>query len=292
MIFIIHHNDWDGWASAWVAKKALCNLEPIQFFPIQYGQPFPIEIVSTSDQIYILDFSFTFETLMKVKEKVGKILVIDHHKTAQKDLSEFPDKFYDNTKSGAWLTWEYFFPDKPIPLFIEYVQDHDLFKFESPNSKEIRAYFRSFDFSLENCEMFNGLLNYDHPDEKIRIDGSYGYVVTEGEAILRHEEQQVKKAVESAKEIMVCGHKILACNSSASDINSMIGHELAKNRPFGMVWFYAGVNLDGQDQWICELRSTENGEDVSKIATRYKGGGHQHASAFTITAAPPFIFRA
>ena len=51
-------------------------------------------------------------------------------------------------------------------------------------------------------------------------------------------------------------------------------HILAENEPFAVSYF------DSKDERTFELRSSENGIDVSEIAKQFGGGGHKHAAGF------------
>ena len=64
----------------------------------------------------------------KMIEDAESLLVIDHHKTAQKELCDIPKKYqiFNMNKSGAVLAWEYFFPDEEVPLLFLYIQDRDI----------------------------------------------------------------------------------------------------------------------------------------------------------------------
>lgn len=48
---------------------------------------------------------------------------------------------------------------------------------------------------------------------------------------------------------------------------------------FGVVWNYDFKS----NTWHISLRGTVNGPDLSVIATKLGGGGHEQASAFTIS---------
>jgi hypothetical protein len=39
-------------------------------------------------------------------------------------------------RSGAVLSWNFFFPEKPLPRLLSYVQDQDLWRWEVPFSRE------------------------------------------------------------------------------------------------------------------------------------------------------------
>ena len=45
----------------------------------------------------------------------------------------------DNAKSGAILAWEYFHPEKTIPMFIRLIDTRDRWVFEIPGAKEFNA---------------------------------------------------------------------------------------------------------------------------------------------------------
>jgi len=59
-------------------------------------------------------------------------------------------------------------------------------------------------------------------------------------------------------------------------LTSDAGHLLAENFPF------AGCYWDTPSGRVFSLRSRDDGMNVSKIAELYGGGGHEHASGFTI----------
>ena len=50
-------------------------------------------------------------------------------------------------RSGAVIAWEYFH-DSPVPLFLRYIQDHDIFTNALPFTKEITLYNFSLEFDF------------------------------------------------------------------------------------------------------------------------------------------------
>ncbi|NIV11579.1 MAG: hypothetical protein GWN62_09935, partial [Aliifodinibius sp.] len=98
--------------------------------------------------------------------------VIDHHKSAEKELEGFMSLpgvsgIFDMTKSGAMLTYEYFWNgdrnDKELASIfwmkraIEYIQDRDLWKFELEGSKEysMAVFSYEYDFEIWDKEVFS-----------------------------------------------------------------------------------------------------------------------------------------
>ena len=79
------------------------------------------------------------------------LLVLDHHITAQEALAGLPYAYFDLTKSGAVLGWEWAH-GQPAPWLLQYIQDKDLWTWALPGSREINAALASypFDFNLWN----------------------------------------------------------------------------------------------------------------------------------------------
>jgi uncharacterized protein len=272
---VLYHRDWDGVAAAWVADRFLGH--PKTFISVQYKEPIP-EIEPGSD-VFILDFSYPRDQLVEIQKAAHSLVVLDHHKTAEVELKGFPCASFDLAHSGAQLTWNHFFGDKPVPLFIQYIEDHDLFKFILPDSKTIRAFIRSFPQTLESCSGLVGLM--DSFDELGGYDRREEMLI-EGSAILRYQERLVESAVDHASEMDLDGYKILHTQCSDESLISLVGARLAENRPFGMTWFYHA----GRNKWICSLRSVEEGLDVGFLAKRFGGGGHVHAAGFELSFPP------
>jgi oligoribonuclease NrnB/cAMP/cGMP phosphodiesterase (DHH superfamily) len=259
----------DGFCAAWVARQALPR--DTEFIPVQYNEP-PPEIPERRS-VFILDFSYPVETLLAMKAMAARgPVVIDHHVTARERLARYRAEcreayaVFSTDKSGAQLTWEYFFPEAPQPPWlVSYTQDRDLWRWQLPHSRAISAALRSY----PRC--------FDVWDELATIEvGSPRWrdLVTQGAAILRYQEQVISGAVKSAVEVDLGGYKVLAVN--ATQLQSEIGERLAAGRPFGATFF---IRADGARVW--SLRSREGGVDVSKIAKARGGGGHPQAAGFT-----------
>lgn len=276
---LYHANCWDGFCAAWVARKALGDVE---YIPVHYGQE-PPEIEPGS-KLYILDFSYSREQLFKWwtpgPNSVSSLVVLDHHKTAQQALGGFSDEcvangmdsptiIFDMNRSGGRLTWDYFFgdehrkifsnPDDLRPWLVDYTEDRDLWRWNLPMSREVSAALRSHPLDFALWDSFT--------------NGTLKTFKTEGAAILRSESMIVDQHVRNASEIEMDGHKILAVNATV--LFSDIAGKLAVGRPFGAAYFYRS---DGKRQW--SLRSTSEGVDVSEIAKLHGGGGHRNAAGF------------
>lgn len=288
-LVLYHAGCWDGFCAAWIARKALGDIEAI---PVQYGQDHPIK--ECGRDVYILDFSYPRQVMKGIIGKSEFVCVLDHHKTAQAELDGLADEIsreggswephiaFDMTKSGGRLAWEYFYRRTEIcwpnllqafpgctqqkaPWLVDYTEDRDLWRHKLDWTKEINAWIRSYPLDFELWDKF-ALVSPGCEAWDMRVDA--------GSAILRAEKQIIDQHVKHASEIEMDGHKILAVNATVQF--SEIAGELAKDRPFGACYF---IRADGKRVW--SLRSRDDGIDVSAIAKAHGGGGHRNASGFT-----------
>jgi uncharacterized protein len=265
---VIYHKDCaDGFCCAWLMRRAWSDAE---FLAAQYGDPPP----DVADRhVFILDFSYKRDVIIEMSQKARCLVVLDHHKTALAELqglsagSDAGLIRFDMAKSGGRLTWEYLqvrfqgWDRLPAPWLVDYTEDRDLWRWKKPQSREVNAALRSYPFDFD---VWNQLHSFRSPDT----------LATEGEAILRAERQLVASHVARAVETEVAGYRVLAVNATV--LQSEIGNELAKGRPFGATFFVRG---DGARVW--SLRSDDAGLDVSEVARRRGGGGHPRAAGFT-----------
>jgi len=101
-------------------------------------------------EIFILDFSFPRKALDEMRSRAKSVVILDHHKTAEKTLAGFPGAIFDMTKSGAVMAWEYFHPGVPVPQLLQRVEDRDIWRWALLDSAAAMAYLdtRPFDFEV------------------------------------------------------------------------------------------------------------------------------------------------
>ena len=281
---IYHANCTDGLTAAWVAARALSTAKTnITVVPAFYGTP-PPDV--TGQIVYVLDFSYKRPLMEQLANQADRLIVLDHHKTAQADLDGLAaDRtnvtiVFDMKRSGARLAWDWFHcAGRPLPVgqdvpllssprlapwLVEYVQDRDLWTWALPNSRLVCAAIESYPRTFEAWDAL--------------ADRPLAIMFKEGEVVQRYREQCIAAGVELARPLVLDNRMICAANSSEMRFASDIAAVLAENQPFGATWW---VRADGVVQF--SLRSRADGEDVSAIAVRYGGGGHQHAAGFQTT---------
>lgn len=267
-IVIYHKNCTDGFGAAWACYQFFraCLTKNVVYVPGVYGEPIPD--VKDAD-VYMVDFSYSAENVIKLCKQARTVTIIDHHASSNRNLTplkadnSYPnlELVFDTNKSGAVLTWGYFFPSETVPRFLLHIQDRDLWRFELDNTREIVAAIYSHEFDFEVWDTFpNGL----------------EILITEGRALLRDQDKKVKQLTKGKRQIMrIAGFKVEVVNCPAF-MASEVGHILAKGQNFAATYY------DTADRRIFSLRSDPNGLDVSAIAEKFGGGGHKPAAGYSV----------
>ena len=257
---VIHHGFpcKDGFCSAWVLRKKYPDAD---FVSGIHGSTEPRPDVTGKDVI-IADFSYDRDILLEMKSEANSLIVLDHHADREKQLEGLDFCIFDTTKSGARLSWEYCFPDQPVPWLVAYVEDRDLWNWKLPDSEAINATLGCYRHDFEVWDELGEMSLEEF--KKVSV------------AVKAYQDQRVTEICNNAREIEMAGYKVLCANTCV--LQSEVGNALAVNRPFSVTRFQLE---DGR--WKYSLRSIKGkGIDVSKIAALFSGGGHPEASGCTI----------
>lgn len=266
-LVLYHGGCSDGFCAAWLCHRhygpGFCD-----FVPVNYGEP-PPDVAGR--EVFVLDFSYKRPVLEEMARKATRVVVLDHHASAERELfglqADNLAVTFDMQKSGARLTWEFLNQKgrmEPAPWLVPWTEDRDLWRFHLYESKAINAVIRSHPMTFDAWdELYRRL-----PDRQM---------ATEGQAILRAQDRQIEVLVRHAREVEMAGnggpYKVLVVNTPL--LQSEVAGKLAEGRPFGACWYEAA---DGTRRW--SLRSTEQGIDVSRFAQSRGGGGHPRAAGF------------
>jgi len=265
---VLHHNDLDGWAAAWVARL---RVPDATFIPVQHGEPIPWHEVEAAYDVLIVDFSYPYDDLYGIADAcVGDVLVLDHHRTAREALASLPEygsgalvtAVFDEHRAGCTLTWDTLHANRVRPWWIEYVQDYDLWRHALPNTREINAAIASYPLSFE---LFD------------RLDATpLDPWIEAGRHILRYQDALVEDMAKDPPFERVCGTYVPSVPCHSGRLVSALGDVLCDGHPFAAVW----REIPGGDRRY-SLRSREGGADVQEIAKTFGGGGHVHAAGYT-----------
>lgn len=226
--------------------------------------------------VLICDLSFRKEHIPSLLATVNKLLILDHHKSAEKDLQDLPDvyKIFDMNKSGATLTWAYFHPHEPVPLFVAYIEDRDIWKKALPGTDDFFAVYSVLPHEFEVYDKF--LSSEAEVHEAINTTGKKYQELNKINADW-HAAKALPRFCRLKEKYYMVGYV------NTSVLKSDIGNLILTQYP--LVDFSACYSVsDYDDGTSFSLRSSKKHADVSKIATLFGGGGHAAASGVKINS--------
>jgi oligoribonuclease NrnB/cAMP/cGMP phosphodiesterase (DHH superfamily) len=234
--------------------------------------------------VVIVDFCYKRPVLDKMASRARTVLVLDHHKTARDDLLDIdgpeswepwlnappsngaPAKLgavFDMDRSGAGLTWDFFFPGTARPRLLDHIEDRDLWRFNLAGTREIQAAVFSYPYDFTVWDSFMAL-------------NDFANLRAEGATIERKHFRDIDELLGVCqRRLTIGGHDVPVANLPYTLTNDA-SHKMAEGEAFAACYY------DTPDGRVFSLRSTEDGLDVSEIAKTYGGGGHKHASGFQV----------
>lgn len=295
-VCIYHFPCDDGFASAWIARR---KWPDIVLAPTNYALPFP-GIDYQGKNILIADFSYKPDAISELMMSFGanSIVMLDHHKTAEADLSDFKigmapaQKFsvdridtmlrdmvdfnrprvlahFDMDHSGAALTWKFCFPDQPMPWLIEHIEDRDLWRMALPDTRKISLLLRSYPYDFD---AWTGLV--ESTDTHSRAN-----MMADATSIERFYDQKLAEIVPTATLKSIGKWNGVPVAFAPYAFASDVAHELLKAHPTAP---FAAVVVDAYGGRTYSLRSEDSRQDVSEVAKTFGGGGHRNAAGFRV----------
>jgi nanoRNase/pAp phosphatase (c-di-AMP/oligoRNAs hydrolase) len=268
--WVLYHAEcMDGYGAAWSAWKTLG--ESARYKAVRHDEPLPK--LPDSIELYIVDFCYPMDVLVSTAQRVKKIVVLDHHISAQKDYESYIshsaipsnlEVIFVQEHSGCMIAWDYFQGDVDPPKLLQHIEDHDLWRHELAKTEAIcKALYLRLPVNFAAFE-------------KIKLPA----LEREGAILLKQQQLNIRRLVNTRHKVKLNGIEGLAVNAPAM-FSSDLGHALTKlSGTYGLTYSWHGK----RQRYECSLRSI--GEfDVSELAKVFGGGGHQNASGFNVDQA-------
>lgn len=273
---VYHHpcNDGSGAAlSAWLALG-----DDAQYEKLAYHTPMDLEKLRGRNVIF-LDCSLKREELDRLRTIAKKVVILDHHDSAMKDLAGVPGCFFVMGNSGAVLAWHYFHGarTKP-PKLLQLIEDRDLWKWNDRAASEALHYglvdkhpkldFKDFATYIDNEQLLK-LIEY-------------------GKSLIAVNQQWCEQMAKHAqlKQFKLPGterkYRIFAMELETNKLISELAEYLYTQNDvdFVMLWFKIG------DKYKISLRGNKSSINLGEIATALGGGGHPRAAGLTSVPSP------
>ena len=277
MDLILYHGSCpDGWCAAYIAQKRYLEA---QLRGLTHGQNYTGVITECMNRdVLMVDFSFPTRELNDSLAKIAKSFrILDHHKTAQAVLEGASYATFDMRRSGAGLAWDYLFGKDSFagdaathfpqsrPWWVDYTEDQDLWNWALPESQPINAFLMVQPRTIEAW------------DSIVRMSAENACF--KGEGVRQYIEYYTRSVLELVELGVLDGHSTGVLNipyvgvSEAGNAIVKLGYDVA------LAWHESN---GGRIKF--SLRSNKEGAnvDVSAIAKKFGGGGHQNAAGFEL----------
>ena len=274
---IIYHGDCpDGFGGAFAAWKKFGDTA--QYVPIRDRTILPPDVDFAGATVYMIDIMFDEAPLLKQLTDVAESAIgLDHHKTNKDLVQSLPGSVYTEEHSGCVIAWQYFFPETPTPVLLQYIEQGDLWKTDLPRTIDIKSalYTYPMDFMV-----------WDHLMVECEDADKLAALAEKGKIFAEYHHHLVEGAAKKAELVEFEGYQVMAVNASSA-LRSDLGNLLAERHgPFAIVWYV-------QNGWMNISLRGKGEVDVSELASRYgDGGGHHNAAGFRFDMGAKFPWSA
>ncbi len=266
-IVCLHHNDQDGHCAGAIVRHRFHDA--VALYEVDYGLPVPWDAVNAAETVILTDFSLPkadMDALFRAKGE--KFIWIDHHISAMKEMADLPLAGVRNLdKAGCVLTWEYFFPDAPVPAAVKFIGDRDIWRFDYPETRHFCEGLFAQNFNAQNDALWQSLFSGD--------ETAVNALIADGEILHTARMKSIRYRVAShGFEATFEGFRTMAINLPG---NGDIGHHIC-SLGYDVAYVYTDVWQDGQI--ITKVTLYSETTDVSVLAKAHGGGGHKGAAGF------------
>jgi len=301
MIYIYHHTDDDGYASAATVITYLIlshtindwNSSELKLIPYNYTKlntfvPYDENDFSLGDSIYLVDLSVSTGTIEKFINFIDllyrrncKFTWIDHHISSLDDSFQVLlnkhfeqyhfEKYIDSNYCAAYNCCRYLLNYKlgisAIPEIIRIIDDYDCWKLRLEGTKEFIVGFSLQDkHNPLNSDWYKWITQRDESIHIVKECIERGKIVNQWLNI-----DDTTKFSISAFETTFCG--LLCCAINVRRNSDIFRTD--KDYDIYLSYIYNG------DNYIYSIYSKKEDVYCNKIAELFGGGGHKGAAGFT-----------
>ena len=244
----------------------------------------PYDEINKHDKIIVCDFSLPLDFMFQLSQTRDftwidhHVSVIDKYEKIMAEGNRKPIKGIRRVGTAAlMLTWEYFYPDRPLPLGIKLLGLNDVFDLRD---KRVRP----FEYAMQ-------ALGVNRPTDKIWSE-------------LINDTLDVSEMVEKGKAILLYirnrNYRLVRSEAFESEYQGL--KCICANIPQGYSEFYDSLDnvkdydmmvnffMNKKNCWNLSFYTAKDNVDVSKVAAQFGGGGHAKAAgASSLPELPEFL---
>jgi len=317
-IVFYHGGCPDGIAASWLfwRENQKINHEAV-YKGLRYVNDInDLNIDVTGKNVIMVDYTLSRDALIRIHEMANYFLVIDHHDSSERSLEGLDFCIFDKSSSAVQIVWDYLYTEKynristdltnidltntvansqdntitqytdlttcdlvscghdtaTRPWFVDAIADRDLWIWSHPNSKEYtKAMYYDDWYKYDKLEYLFNL----SPEETEKIQLEF---IEKGKFFTEIETKDIENAIKKAVPVYFEGYLVKTAYCP-SHLRSEVGNRLAGNEcHFALLWQY---DLKMNEWWISMRAPRESHINLSKIAEKFGGGGHEGAASFS-----------
>jgi len=281
MLCIYHIADHDGKGSAAIVKRKFPETE---LMGLNHDMEIPYEEIEKHDKLVICDIALPVKYMLELNKKAD-LTWIDHHVSVINEYEELiksgnyePIKGIRKIGTAALvLTWQYFYPDSPIPEGLRLLGLNDIYDLRDRRVRPFEYAIQTYGVNRPTDKIWTQIINGELDIKQ---------AVEKGNAILswvRHRNYRLVRGMGFESEYN--GLKCICSNMAQGQSEFFDSLENVREYDFMVNFFMNKKNL-----WNLTFYSYKDNVDVSKIAAEFGGGGHAKAAgASSLKQLPDFL---
>jgi len=246
-----------------------------------------------------LDLSLNGETLSAIKNAAASFIWIDDH-ASTRNAAGIPEVFVGKGHAACAYTYKFFYPDKPIPVFIQYIDNSDA-KLFLPFLPYGDLFNLAFGVRITNNvllskqmtrQVYGGI--FEQMNEMFPEDKQPTFMIFIGNYMNEIRENMKYEIVNLAQPATFQGYRVGVLNFDAPGLAKVVGRQIVSNFKarkvpidFSVIWAYQYLKREYRIQLATDHSTSSI--NVAEIATKLGslpeggkegGGGHPNMASF------------
>lgn len=273
---LYHANCTDGLISAAIVHRFFKGA--VECVAIHYRDPVPVEKMR-GRHVFMVDFAFELHEMLPHMDVPKKLTIIDHHYDNMVPWVALDNQSYqnlevvfDNSRSGAGLTWDYFFGGEK-PLIVRYAQEYDLWTKGFPDTDQVQSGLR-----------------FTYPPHEANLSGLADFLVAAdatdiaalkkiGDVVFKRDLIQAEALIKRHLQITTfLEYENIPVCAAPPELANQVGELLYTRFPSAPFVVMFEDNYAHNTRKYSFRSRREGGADVSAIAQQLGGKGHVNSS--------------
>ncbi len=280
---IYHIADFDGKGSAAIAKSIYPDCELVGH---NHTYKIPLNKIKQyyGKRIIVCDITMPIEVMNEMNEN-AELIWIDHHISNINKYEEWLKAgkikeikgSRDINHAAIKLSWQYFYPNKPIPKAIELFALYDIYQLINDDILSFEYAMRAHGTCMPDDKLWTEIINGTFDVEEKIIEGEHM------KKFINFDNIKTLRAIGFDSEFE--GYKCLCANQGFKS-SSLFESKFGKNE----YDFFCSFYMLDDNTWRLGFYTDRDDVDCAKLAQIFGGGGHRKAAGTpSVKELPEFL---